>query len=179
MGLLDRLLRNSDPTKQKLIRHGSRPILYSWILSGKFAIGPMPQTAEQWLQLDQAGFRSRFSCCYPEEEIFAAPPSSWQSDRVPLPDHRRQELMKPENLAKALLNAEAVIESQPATYLHCFAGRERSPLIAVGLLARGQGIDVLTALDHVRRCHPGANPIFSDLDQLERLLKSMEPNLRG
>lgn len=179
MGLLDRLSRNSDPKYQKPTRQGSRTLQYSWILNGKFAVGPMPQTPEQWLQLEQAGFRSRFSCCYPEEEIYAAAPSSWLSDRVSLPDHRRQEIMKPENLAKALIKAEAVIASQPATYLHCFAGRERSPLIAVGLLARSQGIDILTALDHVRRSHPGATPIFSDLDQLEQLLKSIEPDLRG
>jgi len=81
--------------------------------------------------------------------------------------------MKPEQLVSALLQAEALIESQPATYVHCFAGRERSPLIAVGLLARSQGVDVLTALDRVRLCHPAASPIFSDLDELENLLKKM------
>jgi len=173
MGLINRLLRQSTSINRQPTVQDGRPLSYSWILTGKFAIGPMPQTAEQWLQLEQAGFRSRFSCCYPEEEIFAAPPSSWQSIRVSLPDHRRQEEMKPEQLATALLHAEAVIDSQPATYLHCFAGRERSPLIAVGLLARSQGIDMLTALDRVRLCHPAAFPIFSDLDQLEKLLQSM------
>jgi len=173
MGLFDRLLRQSTPPARQTAPQESRPLLYSWIQSGKFAIGPMPQTAEQWLQLEQVGFRSRFSCCYPEEEIFAAAPSSWLCDRVSLPDHRRQESMKLEQLAMALLQAEAVIESQPATYLHCFAGRERSPLIAVGLVSRSQGVDVLTALDRVRLCHPAASPIFSDLDLLERLLKTM------
>lgn len=173
MGLLDRLLRQSTPSARQSIPQESRPLIYSWILSGKFAIGPMPQTAEQWLQLEQAGFRSRFSCCYSEEEIFAAAPSSWLCDRVSLPDHRRQESMKPERLAMALLHAEEIIESQPATYLHCFAGRERSPLLAVGLLARRQGVDVLTALDRVRLCHPSASPIFSDLEKLEQLLKVM------
>jgi hypothetical protein len=173
MGLIDRLFRQSASTSRQPTPQESRPLLYSWILSGKFAIGPMPQTAEQWLQLEQAGFRSRFSCCYPEEEIFATAPSSWLSDRVSLPDHRRQEPMKPDQLSRALLQAEAVLMSQPATYLHCFAGRERSPLIAVGLLARAQGVDVLTALDRVRLCHPAASPIFSDLDQLERLLQTL------
>ena len=173
MGLLDRLLRQNSPATRQTIPQQSRPLIYSWIQSGKFAIGPMPQTAEQWLQLEQAGFRSRFSCCYPEEEIFATAPNSWLCDRVSLPDHRRQELMKPEQLAKALLQAETVIESQPATYLHCFAGRERSPLVAVGLVARLQGVDVLTALERVRLCHPSASPIFSDLDKLEQLLKTM------
>ena len=173
MGLFDRLLKQSTSPARRTIPQESRPLLYSWIQSGKFAIGPMPQTAEQWLQLEQVGFRSRFSCCYPEEEIFAAAPSSWLSDRVSLPDHRCQESMKPEQLIRALLQAEALIESQPATYVHCFAGRERSPLIAVGLLARRQGVDVLTALHRVRLCHPAASPIFGDLDELERLLKIM------
>jgi len=173
MGLIDRLLRQSTPPVRQTIPQESRPLLYSWIQSGKFAIGPMPKTAEQWLQLEQVGFRSRFSCCYPEEDSLTSAPNSWLCDRVSLPDHRRQESMKLEQLAKALLQAEAVIESQPATYLHCFAGRERSPLIAVGLLARSQGVDVLTALGRVRLCHPVASPIFSDLDELERLLQKM------
>ena len=173
MGLLDRLLRQSTPTPRQTLPQERRPLLYSWIQSGRFAIGPIPQTPEQWLQLEQAGFRSRFSCCYPEEEIFAAAPSSWLCDRVSLPDHRRQESMKPEQLVRALVKAEAVIESHPATYVHCFAGQERSPLIAVGLLARSQSVDVFTALDRVRLCHPFASPIFRDLDELERLLKKM------
>jgi len=171
MGLLDRLLRQSTQPTRQTIPQESRPLIYSWIESGKFAIGPMPKTAEQWLQLEQAGFRSRFSCCYPEEDSLTSAPNSWLCDRVSLPDHRRQESMKPEQLARALLQAEAVIESQPATYLHCFAGRERSPLVAVGVLARRQGVDVLTALERVRLCHPSASPIFSDLDKLEQLLK--------
>ena len=45
--------------------------------------------------------------------------------------------------------------------------------LAVGLVSRSQGVDVLTALDRVRLCHPAASPIFSDLDLLERLLKTM------
>jgi protein-tyrosine phosphatase len=81
--------------------------------------------------------------------------------------------MQAEQLAAALIQAESVIETQPATYLHCFAGRERSALVAVGLLARSQGLDVLKALERVRLCHPSASPIFSDLDQLERLIKTM------
>lgn len=173
MGFIDRLRRQPPPPPRQPSPQESRPLIYSWIQTGKLAIGPLPQTSEQWLQLEQAGFRSRFSCCYPEEEIFAAAPSSWLSDRVSLPDHRRQEPMQPEQLAAALLQAESVIKTQPATYLHCFAGRERSALVAVGLLARSQGIDVLKALERVRLCHPGASPIFSDLDQLERLIKTM------
>jgi hypothetical protein len=46
-------------------------------------------------------------------------------------------------------------------------------LVAVGLVARHQGVDVLTALERVRLCHPSASPIFSDLDKLEQLLKKM------
>jgi hypothetical protein len=44
-------------------------------------------------------------------------------------------------------------------------------LIAMGLVARSENIDILSALDRVRLCHPAASPIFSDLDQLEQVLK--------
>jgi hypothetical protein len=62
MSLLDRLLRQYTPATRQIIPQERRPLIYSWIQSGKFAIGPMPQTAEQWLQLEQAGSRRRDLC---------------------------------------------------------------------------------------------------------------------
>lgn len=169
MGLLDRFLSpNSSAKKPSIIVQG--PIIYSWILTNKFAIGPIPKTDEQWQQLDSAGFRSRFSCCYPEEDVFAQPPAHWRQASVSLPDHRRQESLKPSRLNEALLSAQGLIDSVPATYIHCFAGRERSALVAVGLIAKSQNLDVFNSLDLVRLCHPQASPIFGDLDILDSLI---------
>jgi hypothetical protein len=144
---------------------------YSWILTQQLAIGPMPRTVSHWEVLEGAGLRSRFSCCYPEEEVFSPAPAHWQSDGVSLPDHRHQEILRQEQLVEALDRAEAMIHTGAPLYLHCLAGRERSALMAVGLTARLRGIDIFVALDWVRRCHPMASPLYEHLEILEQVLK--------
>jgi hypothetical protein len=148
------------------------PLPYSWILTNELAIGPMPAVSAHWRQLEDAGFRSRFSCCYPEEEAFSPVPSHWRSDSLALPDHRQQERLRPDRLLAAIDAAEALILERGPLYLHCFAGRERSPIVAIGLTARRRSIDVFAAIDWVRRCHPPAAPIYEQLDILEQLLRS-------
>jgi hypothetical protein len=155
------------------------PLPYSWILTNVLAIGPMPRLPSHWQQLEEAGFRSRFSCCYPDEEQLCPIPSHWQSDSVALPDHREQEELQSEKLQLALDRAEILLREQAPVYLHCLAGRERSSLVAVGLTARQRGMDVFAALDWVRRCHPAASPIYGHLDVLDQVLraaKSQENN---
>ena len=149
-----------------------RPIPYSWVLTHRLAIGPMPSCQAHWQQLEEAGLRSRFSCCYPQEQGPAAVPAHWRSESFALPDHRRQQRLDPECLAAALDLAEQLLDEGPPLYLHCLAGIERSPLMAVGLTARRRRIDIYTALDWVRRCHPASLPIYSQLELLEQVLKS-------
>ena len=181
-----------NPPFQRLLRQGgflgrrpptdnqeTLPLPYSWILSNRLAIGPMPRQAFQWEQLEQAGFRSRFSCCYPEEEQFSPIPDHWQIRSLALPDHRNQEELKAEKLLEALDLARGLLNSGSPVYLHCFAGRERSPLIGVGLTALERQIDVFAALDWVRRCHPAATPIYEQLDLLDRLLREHPDMKKG
>ncbi|KEF42953.1 MAG: hypothetical protein ER33_03545 [Cyanobium sp. CACIAM 14] len=147
-----------------------RALPFSWVLTNELAVGPMPRSERHWRQLEDAGFRSRFSCCYPEEEEGLILPAGWSSDRVNLPDHRQQEAMRSEALAMAITRAEALLDEAAPVYLHCMAGIERSPLVAVGLTARRRGIDMLSALAWVRRCHPIAMPIYPHLVILDALL---------
>ena len=172
MGLFDRFRGRSAPqAPSELPTEQLTPSLpYSWVISGALAIGPVPRTEAHWQQLEAAGFRSRFSCCYPSEELCAAPPQ-WSQARVSLPDHRRQEDLLPDRLWQAVEQAEALVRSHPATYLHCMAGLERSPLVATGVLALHRKIHVLEALELMRLCHPRAVPIYSDLDILEMVMK--------
>lgn len=130
----------------------------------------MPSSPFHWDQLEAAGFRSRFSCCYGSETDTALPPSHWQSDRISLPDHRRQESLDLDRLVTALVRAETLLRQHPPLYLHCFAGVERSPLIAVGLTARARKLSLFDALDWVRRCHPASLPIYSHLELLQSAL---------
>ncbi|MFZ0406664.1 MAG: hypothetical protein WAM11_00940 [Cyanobium sp.] len=147
-----------------------RPLSYSWILTNQLAIGPRPVSKLHWQQLEEAGLRGRFSCCYPEEEQSLPYPHGWQSAIVSLPDHRNQEELRLERLVEALSTADQLLDEGAPIYLHCLAGIERSPLLAVGLTARRRRIDVYAALDWVRRCHPSALPIYGHLELLEQVL---------
>jgi len=149
----------------------SQPLAYSWILNHQLAIGPMPRRSFQWKQLEDVGFKTRFSCCYPHENVFAPIPSDWSSANVPLPDHRKQELLDYDRLMLALRTAEQLVLTSSPVYLHCFAGQERSSLLAVGLTAKFKNIDVLSALEWVRRCHPISAPSYEYLEMLEKILK--------
>lgn len=73
-------------------------------------------------------------------------------------------------LTLALIRAETLISQAAPVYLHCMAGCERSPLLAVGLAAKLRGIDVLEALAWVRRCHPIAMPNYTHLAMMEALM---------
>lgn len=170
VGPLRRFLQNLRPSDRPLPPMPERSLPCSWVLTGQLAIGPMPRTDRHWQQLEEAGIHSRFSCCYPEEESSLIVPPGWRSDRISLPDHRQQEPLHQERLALALARAEALVNQAAPIYLHCMAGYERSPLLAVGLTARLRGIDPLAALAWVRRCHPMAMPIYDHLVMLESLL---------
>lgn len=149
------------------------PLIYSWILNNQLAIGPMPRVEEHWSYLESLGFHSRFSCCYQHEEAFAPPPSNWTSISMGLPDHRQQEILTIKKLESALSAAENLIyTSNGPVYLHCFAGQERSSLLAIGLTSILREMDLFTALEWVRRCHPNARPIYQHLDILDTLLSA-------
>lgn len=62
-----------------------RSLPCSWVLNGQLAIGPMPRTARHWQQLEEAGIRSRFSCCYPEEESALIVPPAGAATGSPCP----------------------------------------------------------------------------------------------
>ena len=170
IGPLRRLLQRLRPYDGPLPPRPESSLPCSWVLTGQLAIGPMPRTERHWQQLQEAGIRSRFSCCYPEEESALIVPPGWRSDRISLTDHRQQEPMRQERLALALARAEELVNQAAPIYLHCMAGYERSHLLAVGLTARLRGIDPLAALAWVRRCHPMAMPIYDHLVMLETLL---------
>lgn len=165
-------LRNqSNPISPQDLLY-SQPLPYSWILNYQLAIGPMPRRSFQWKQLEDVGFKTRFSCCYPHENVFAPIPSDWSSANIPLPDHRRQELLDIDRLTLALNTAEQLVVTSAPVYLHCFAGQERSSLLAVGLTSKFKNIDVFSALEWVRRCHPISSPSYEYLEMLEIILKN-------
>ena len=69
-----------------------------------------------------------------------------------------------------MTQALVLLEQHPALYLHCWAGIERSPLLAVALLCRSEGLDLFTALAQVRQACQQARPLRHQLVVLESWL---------
>ena len=76
-----------------------------------------------------------------------------------------------DRLILALSTAEQLVVNSAPVYLHCFAGQERSSLLAVGLTSKLKNIDLLSALEWVRRCHPISAPSYEYLEMLDKILK--------
>jgi hypothetical protein len=146
---------------------------YTWIITGRLAIGPMPRYTEDWNLLKKNGISKRFSCCYAEEHIFSPIPAGWKSREVSLPDHRLQEGLTSEKLLFALNEAITLLnEDSSPVYLHCFAGQERSTLLATGIVSLTEKKDLFEGLAYVRQCYPRARPLYEHLDILEKVLRN-------
>jgi hypothetical protein len=157
--------------RERELKSSEPPLSYNWIITNRLAIGPMPKTSNHWKQLEYDGFHSRFSCCYPHEHIFAPIPNTWNSREISLPDHREQNPLDKETLIRALKQAEEMILTNPESlYLHCFAGQERSALMAIGLVCILEKKDLFDSIAFVRQCHKRAKPLYSQLDLLEQIL---------
>jgi predicted protein tyrosine phosphatase len=141
----------------------------SWLRSGRLLIGTMPIRDEHWQALDRQGVNSVFSCCDPSEGAWQ-PPTHWQRVQLPLPDHRNPDDLDVSKLAQAVNTAWQLYRDSPALYLHCWAGMERSPLVAIGLLCKAEGLSIFDALAQVRALHPPARPITRHLVVLEEIL---------
>ena len=146
----------------------------NWLRSRRLAIGAMPRCREDWQTLAHQGVGSVLCCCHPDEGPWQ-PPSHWPQAQLPLPDHRSPEALDPLALDQAIHTALELYAAAPALYLHCWAGVERSPLVAIGLLCRAESLSIWDALAQVRALHPPARPITRHLVTLEALLSLERP----
>jgi hypothetical protein len=145
------------------------PQPFSWLRTRRLAIGAFPQNSGHWEALECLGIRGVFSCCDPNEGAWL-PPDHWRSDQIALPDHRHNTPPSPELLSEALDRLAHLYADSEMIYLHCWAGQERSALMAVGLLCRSEGLSFFDALTQVRSLHTAARPITAHLVILEELL---------
>ncbi len=58
------------------------------------------------------------------------------------------------------------MEEGAVSYVHCRAGWQRSAAVAAGSVAVYEGVDIVTALDYVRRRKPSADPLPHQRDDL-------------
>lgn len=84
--------------------------------------------------------------------------------RLPIEDWSAQDVIDHMNEAVEILRH--LLEDGHVVYLHCSAGVNRSPSIALGYLVRVRGHSVEEALGLVQQARPGARPYPEVLDVL-------------
>lgn len=136
-----------------------RPFRLSWVLRHQLALGPAPSRLEHLELLRDQGCKAVLSLCPASEQIqLEGLQQQFAWSRIALPDHRCSEPLTQELLESALQTLEQLQRAGPV-FVHCLAGRERSPLVCMAWLMRVRGLSRQQALEYVSQVHPGTNPL--------------------
>ena len=141
-----------------------------WIIQDSLAVGSIPKKEEHIEKLKNEKIVSILSLCnevkYTE---FNYPKDKFNYRRIILPDHQTGRLPTLEELQNCIICLEELI-SKGATYVHCFAGIERSPLVCMAWLIKKHNLSPQEALDYVMQMHKGTNPLSGQLSLLQKLI---------
>jgi atypical dual specificity phosphatase len=144
-----------------------RPV--RWIIPRQLAVGPLPMS-ENYPQFKESGIQSILSLCAETEGVL--PPeilSDLRCRRLVLPDSHYAETMQPAQLGEAVQELKALITQNPAVYVHCLAGVERSPTVCIAYLCCEEKMPLWEALNWVKQVNPRTSPIPSQLQAVREL----------
>ncbi len=141
----------------------------TWLLSDELAVGTAPCSNEDLDRLEQEGVRALISLCSAEEApLPGGITERFHWVRLPLPDHNHHCAPTIEQIAVVLVELSRLRGHGPV-YLHCVAGVERSPLVAMAWLIQSRRMGWQAALDYVQQTHPGTSPLPEQLAVLRSL----------
>lgn len=141
-----------------------------WILIDEIALGSAPKKERHLDLLDEYKIKSILSLCSEEEaEPVANVGERFLCSRVVLPDHRHGRMPEPYEIKNALEELKKLMNNG-ATFVHCVASMERSPLICIAYLVVEKKYSFQTALDYVMQIHPGTSPLPGQLEALKKLI---------
>lgn len=144
---------------------------FDWVLENRLAIGALPRKG--WAQaLEDQGIHSIISLCDEAEgKLPKAITQQFRCVRVPLPDRRYRRSLTVEELGDAVDLIHWHVQKQQPVYLHCLAGIERSPLVAIAYLARYRSMDLLDAVGWLSHVHGQSRPISAQLQVVREYLQ--------
>lgn len=135
----------------------------------ELAVGTAPSRADDLDRLERDGVRAVVSLCSAEEAPLPGGISErFEWVRLPLPDHKHHCSLTIEQIAVVLAELTRLLAHGPV-YLHCVAGVERSPLVAMAWLIHNRRMSWQAALDYVQQTHPGTSPLPEQLAVLRSL----------
>tara|TARA_B100001989_G_C24480743_1_gene434269 strand:- start:488 stop:949 length:462 start_codon:yes stop_codon:yes gene_type:complete len=140
-----------------------------WILINELAIGSVPSKPAHIKKLINYGFKGIFSLCNPIE--YKYPEGIEQHLKLfsyELPDHKSLRAPSLEELNLAINKLRDSKKYGPI-YMHCFAGVERSPLVAMAWMMKEYSMDAQSSLEYVMQQHPGTNPLKEQFNLLQNI----------
>ena len=151
------------------MKHINTKFKIDWVLVDELAIGPAPRKNSHLDKLKEIGIKSILTLCS-EEEVKMAENfnQDFNSIRCILPDHRVGRLPEIDELLNALKHLEDLKKSG-ATYVHCVAAMERSPMVCMGWLVLKHNLSPQESLDYLMQVHKGTNPLPGQLHLLNLL----------
>ncbi len=144
-----------------------------WVIKNKLAIGIAPTKEEHLKTLKNKGIKSIVSLCDISE---AKPPKEmneiFNCERIVLPDHKSNRNLETNEISN-VINTMKKMENEMPIYVHCLAGKERSPLICMAWLRVYKKIDNIQALNYMMQVHSGTCPLDSHLSVLDNYIKTL------
>lgn len=147
------------------------------VISDQLLVGVYPQTPEHVLHLKSIGVRGVLNL--QSDDDLAQRGVSWdlfwrfytaqglQAVRYPIPDFSPNDLWK--HLAGGVEALERLVgPGGRRVYLHCTAGINRSPTVAIAWLMTRHGLSRAEAEEQVMAARPMAHPYPEVLDRWER-----------
>lgn len=148
----------------------SADLPFDWVLDHRIAIGPLPRKA--WLaDFEAQGIQSIISLCAEAEgKLPKVMTQQFRCVRVSLPDSRYRRSLTLCELEEAVDLLHWNVQKQQPVYLHCLAGIERSPLVAIAYLSRYRSMDLLDAVSWLSHVHEKSRPTSAQLKVVRQYL---------
>ena len=146
--------------------------IFSWILIDKLALGNSPLNKENVDLLKENGIKNIIALCSESEIKWGIETKeTFLCERFYIPDSKSNTLPTNQELDQIINKLTRYIENG-ATFIHCFASMERSPLICILYLMKQFDLELEEALDYVLRKHKHTNPTNAQL----KLIKDFQDN---
>lgn len=141
----------------------------NWVLNNELAIGPAPLKEIDFKILKEENIKSILNLCSQEEApTIEGVEHDFCYKRYTLPDHKVRKSISILEIEKIITIIESLKEKGPL-FIHCFAARERSPIICMSWLVAKLKLSPQRALDYLMEVNPRTNPLPSQLQLLKKI----------